>query len=180
MSDFDRALPIVLHVEGGFVDDPDDRGGRTNMGVTQGTYDAYRVSQGLPVADVLHITNEEVADIYRTRYWDEVGADTLAWPVNLILFDMAVNHGPVSAKRLMQMALDVKADGVVGPVTLNAVYAAQVDSLANEMLWQRVEKYRRIARGNQQKFLPGWLWRVAHLREAAGLEGVEQAVAEED
>jgi hypothetical protein len=39
---FNRALEMVLHHEGGFVDHPADPGGATNRGVTQATYDAYR------------------------------------------------------------------------------------------------------------------------------------------
>lgn len=180
MKDFEEALGIILHVEGGYVNDPDDRGGATNMGVTQATYDAYRQSKGYLKNDVRDITSEEVATIYKERYWDAVGADTLPWPVSLVLFDMAVNHGPTSAKKLMQNVLQVTPDGIVGSVTRGAALASQPDSLANEMLWSRIEKYRRLAQGNQQKFLPGWLWRVRHLRQSAGLEGnVQQATAEE-
>jgi len=43
-SAFETALPFVLRWEGGFVDHPADPGGRTNRGVTQRTYDAWRQS----------------------------------------------------------------------------------------------------------------------------------------
>jgi len=38
--EFAAALPFVLRWEGGYVDHPDDPGGRTNKGVTQKTYDS--------------------------------------------------------------------------------------------------------------------------------------------
>lgn len=44
---FAEALPFVLRWEGGFVDDPDDRGGLTNKRVIQRVYDAYRDDRGL-------------------------------------------------------------------------------------------------------------------------------------
>lgn len=181
MKDFAHALEIVLHIEGGYVNDPDDRGGATNYGVTQGTYDTWRKAQGLDEAPVSGISSEEVSEIYK-QYWDAVNADTLAWPVSLVMFDMAVNHGPLSAKKILQRTLQVTPDGFVGPVTRDAMQFARPDSLANEILWHRVDKYRRISKGNQQKFLRGWLWRVAHLRQEAGLEGeIEQAyTAEQD
>ena len=46
---FEASLPFVLRWEGGFVDHPNDPGGRTNKGVTQKVYDAWRKRQGLPV-----------------------------------------------------------------------------------------------------------------------------------
>jgi lysozyme family protein len=34
MADVDKLLPFILKWEGRFVDDPADKGGATNMGVT--------------------------------------------------------------------------------------------------------------------------------------------------
>jgi lysozyme family protein len=61
---FAAALPFILRWEGGFVDDPDDRGGRTNKGVTQAVYQAWRADQGLPGQDVRQINDQEVASIW--------------------------------------------------------------------------------------------------------------------
>ena len=41
MADVRKLAPFILKWEGGFVNDPDDLGGATNMGVTIGTYEAY-------------------------------------------------------------------------------------------------------------------------------------------
>ena len=38
MASIDNLLPFILLWEGGFVADPADRGGATNMGVTLGTW----------------------------------------------------------------------------------------------------------------------------------------------
>ena len=38
---FEEIIEIVLEHEGGYVDDPDDRGGATNFGVIQRTYQDY-------------------------------------------------------------------------------------------------------------------------------------------
>jgi lysozyme family protein len=180
VKDFEEALGIILEVEGGFVNDPDDRGGATNMGVTQGTYDAWLTAKGQTTSPVRNITNEEVAAIYKERYWDAVGADTLPWPVSLVMFDMAVNHGVAGANRILQDALQVETDGIVGPITRGEMMHTRPDSLANEVLWSRVEKYRRLSVGTQKKFLPGWLWRIAHLRRSGGLEGqIDQVLADE-
>ena len=69
LSDFDKALDFVLRWEGGKADDPHDRGGRTNRGITQLTYNAYRKAKGLEIADVWDATLAETGDIYQKRFW---------------------------------------------------------------------------------------------------------------
>jgi hypothetical protein len=58
---FTASLPFILRWEGGFVDDPNDHGGRTNKGVTQRVYDDRRRHQGLLQQDVEHINDQEVS-----------------------------------------------------------------------------------------------------------------------
>src|SRR3954469_9591146 len=69
MHALDSALRFVLRWEGGFVDHPDDPGGRTNCGVTQNVYDAWRARQGSPQQDVKLIADAEVHAIYASDYW---------------------------------------------------------------------------------------------------------------
>lgn len=172
--DFSRALEITLAAEGGYVNDPDDRGGATNYGVTQRTYDKWRARYGFEPRDVLMISDAEVDAIYLT-YWDAAGADRYDWPLNAIMFDMAVNHGPTAARKILQRALGVTADGIVGPVTRGSMEALATDSLANEVLWARVGRYRQLSRTpGQVKFLAGWLWRVEHLRDELALNHIRR------
>ena len=45
---FDACLPIILQSEGGFVDNPADPGGATNLGITIGTLSAWRNTERPP------------------------------------------------------------------------------------------------------------------------------------
>ena len=63
------ALKFVLRWVGGFVDLPDDPGGRTNKGVTQKVYDQWRARQGAAPQDVKLISEDEVHSIYEAGYW---------------------------------------------------------------------------------------------------------------
>ena len=75
---------------------------RTLKGVTQGTYNAWRKSQGLPAADVCtSLTDAEAEQIYYQRYWVASGADKLPMPVALTHFDFAVNAGVGAANRAL-------------------------------------------------------------------------------
>lgn len=93
MTGFKRALAHVLTFEGGFVDHPKDPGGATNRGVTQKTYDHWRLGQGLERRSVKHIHETEVERIYFEQYWLKVGAHQLPPALAFVCFDGAVNHG---------------------------------------------------------------------------------------
>lgn len=119
---FDRALPHVLVHEGGKVDHPKDPGGRTNKGVTQRVYNAWRSKSNLPPRDVYLIADMEVAAIYRFQYWDAIMGDRLPEGVGYVVFDGAVNSGPKQSIKWLQRALSSlytgKVDGVMGALTL--------------------------------------------------------------
>jgi len=91
-ANFDRCIAFVLQWEGGYVNDPPDPGGATNMGITRATYSRWR---GRPVsfAEVKALTRDQAITIYRTYYWAPIGGDSLPVGVDLIAFDIAVNMG---------------------------------------------------------------------------------------
>lgn len=166
MSGFVQALPIVLRMEGGYVDDPDDRGGATNFGITQKTYDSWLKSNALASRPVKLVTREEVEAIYFVRYWISGKCDALPWPLSAAHFDACVNHGLYRAAKQLQEALGVKVDGQIGPKTLAAVAGCDMHRLLEDLRWVRLDFYYLIAKGKQVKFLRGWLRRMIHLREA--------------
>lgn len=80
MADVKKLAPFIQRWEGGFVDDPDDLGGATNMGVTIATYKVYRKRKGLSeptVDDLKHLSNNEWIDILKSLYWDKWKADQI-------------------------------------------------------------------------------------------------------
>ena len=73
----------------------------------------------------MHALSKQFAkDVYRRKYWDAVMADRLPESVRYTVFDAAVNSGPAQAISWLQRALDVGEDGVMGPLTLDAVNKA--------------------------------------------------------
>jgi len=168
MSGFRDALRITLRFEGGYADHADDPGGATNRGITQATYDAWRAEQGATPRPVREITDAEVTAIYRQRYWLDGRCNMLPWPVSAAHFDACVNHGLRNAARLLQRAVGVAADGIIGPITLGAVERSEPGGLVDEMLWQRLAFYERIMlrRRASRTFCLGWLSRVNALRRS--------------
>lgn len=169
MADLKQALDFVFGNEGGFVDNPADHGGATNLGVTQATLDAARKARpkaGYPKS-VKDLTRDQAIDIYAKDYapkgWDDITDQAVA----TVLLDMAINSGQSRAVTLMQRALcaiggQVGVDGSFGPATLAAINAAEPHALLGAFRQQRVAFYHHLVDANptQAVFLKGWLRRA--------------------
>ena len=107
MDIFGKALEFVLRWEGGFVNDPDDPGGATNKGITQGTYNSYLLSKKIPKKSVKLITDVEVRDIYFKNYWCASGCHKIAatnQKLAIAIFNCAVNRGVGTALQYIKEA----------------------------------------------------------------------------
>lgn len=162
---FAPSLAAVLVHEGGYVNDPRDPGGATNKGVTQRTYDVWRVDHQLPKRSVKHITDAEVMAIYKRMYWDKVSGDLLPSGLDYCLFDFAVNSGPRRAATYLQRILGVADDGKIGPVTLDAVEAVPAKDLIEGVCNLRLAFLKKLP--TFAHFGRGWSRRVAEVRSKA-------------
>lgn len=167
---FTVCLGHVLQSEGGYSNHPSDRGGATNFGITQKTLDDWCAGLGMPSYDVRELSKAGAADIYRLKYWDVCRCDELPPPIDLVVFDSAVNHGQTQAAKFLQSALGgLVVDGVIGAKTLAAANKplAGAKRIASNILYGRTSFYQNIgARDQTQRvFLNGWLNRIAALRK---------------
>ena len=165
MGRFEVCLPRVLRHEGGEVNDRHDPGGHTNMGVTQGTLNAWRRLKGLPRISVSQLTFEERDAIYRFQYWDKCRCDELPAGVDYAVFDAAVNSGPGRGARWIQRAVGVEADGAVGAITIAAAKEANPVVTINRMLDDRMNFLRSLK--HWWRFKNGWTRRVREVRADA-------------
>lgn len=144
-ENFETALRHILEFEGGYVDHPDDPGGATNLGITRATLARFK---GRPVskAEVRALEVETAREIYRRFYWDVLRCDEMPAGIDLALFDSGVNQGTGRAARLLQTALKVTVDGIIGPVTLGAARGAAPEALLEEFMALRMRAYGRLSR----------------------------------
>lgn len=163
MTRFERCLEFVLKREGGFVNDPVDKGGMTYKGICRKFFPALQVwniidsviVDGGTVKDINHTlecsykAQEEIKNIYKTLYWINCGCDNLLEPLDLIVFDTAVNMGQGRAKNF-----------------LSHTYEPDV------YLYMRKDYYYEIVKKNpsQEKFLNGWINRLKELCKATGVK----------
>jgi len=168
MIRFDECLARVLKHEGGYVNDPLDSGGRTNLGVTQRVWEEF-VGHPVSEADMRALTPEKVGKLYKQRYWDRVSADRLPKGVDYVVFDFAVNAGTGRAIKTLQSAVGSNPDGVIGPRTMASVNSFNPKDLVNKYSDERVDFYQGIVarRPDQARFIRGWLRRVEEARATA-------------
>lgn len=165
MSDFAEALALVLQMEGGRVNDPRDPGGRTNAGITQRTYDAWRHADGSPHRSVYAVTAAEIEAIYRENYARPLCFDRLPRGLAYAVLDAGVNSGPVQAVRWLQRAVAIPATGHLDLATLASVGKANPATLIDDLCDLRLGMLRRLAAW--LSFGRGWSRRVAFVRTHA-------------
>jgi lysozyme family protein len=163
-NNFDNALQLVLKEEGGFVNDPQDPGGMTNLGVTQRVWEAYA---GRPVneSDMRALTPAMVAPLYRQNYWERVHCDDLPLGVDYAVMDFAVNSGTSRAAKTLQAACGVTQDGSIGAQTLQAVNSADPVTLIDAVCDKRLAFLQSLPSFNH--FGKGWSDRVARVKAAS-------------
>lgn len=164
-SNYARCLDIVLAYEGGFANHPDDPGGATMRGVTQRTYDAWRIGAGLATQSVRQIEEPELHAIYRDGYWNVVRGDDLPAGVDLAVFDYAVNSGPARAAKELQRVVLATMDGKIGPATLAAVRARQPAEIIRPLCAGRLAFLEGLT--TWATFGRGWKRRVVDVEASA-------------
>ena len=172
-------LAMVSRFEGtAYSDHPADRGGPTKFGITARVLGEYL---GKPVTpdQVKAMTWQQALAIYRERYWFGANIDRLPEELQPVIFDMAVNHGPGTAVRLLQHALGdlgrpVIGDGRLGKIT-TGIAAGLIKHLGAKAVVDAICDCRRtyyaeiIAHDpSQRSFQHGWVNRCESYRLPAG------------
>lgn len=169
LSNFERSNALVLSSEGGFVNDPQDPGGATNLGVTIGTARALNLDINhdgkVDIVDIKLLKPADAAKVYKAFYWDKVSGDHLPAGLDYAVFDFAVNSGVSRAATFLQRIAGVKEDGVIGMATLAALAKLNTKSVINQLMNDRLVFLMRLP--TWVRFGDGWGKRVTRVRAQA-------------
>lgn len=146
---FERAVEVVLKHEGGYVWHPKDPGGETNWGISK---------RAFPHLDIKNLTKAQAVHIYFENYWAPFGIDQLPAPLQLMVFDTAVNMGPQRAVGFLQAVVGVKVDGDMGPVTLAKVNEFDPMDILRKYAVRRLDAYLDLP--TFRTFGRGWMRRL--------------------
>lgn len=148
MTDFDKAFEHVIGIEGGYSNDPKDPGGETKYGVSKRAY---------PDEDIKNLSIERAKIIYRMDYWNKIKGDDLPYPLNMFVFDAAVNQGIVPAIDMLQKTLGVARDGILGVTTIKAAQDARGQAMS---MYLADRALRYTGTRNFDQYGRGWLRRL--------------------
>jgi lysozyme family protein len=167
-GEFEKALKRILKHEGGYVNDPLDSGGMTNLGVTKRVWEEF-VGHPVSEADMRALTPEIIAPMYKMKYWNSSYCEVLPKGLDYVVFDFAVNAGTGRSVKTLQQAIGCVADGVIGPKTMAAINDAEPKDLIAKFSDARADFYQGIVarKPDQARFIKGWLNRVEDARKLA-------------
>lgn len=146
---FEAAVKFVLDEEGLYVNDPKDKGGETNFGVSKRAY---------PQLDIKNLTEAEAIQIYHMDYWSACKCDSLPPKLALVVFDTAVNQGVGAATKMLQASVGAVQDGIIGSNTIERANAVDEDSIVCKFLTYRILRY--CALPTFATYGRGWLART--------------------
>ena len=140
--------------EGGYVNDPRDPGGETNWGITKRTAQANGYQGSMQA-----MTREQAYKIYYSAFWLRYQCDKMPEAVAYQFFDAAVNHGLGNASRMLQRAVNVADDGIIGNMTIAAIKKMAISDVIMRLNAERLEFYCKLS--TFATFGKGWIRRVA-------------------
>jgi lysozyme family protein len=168
-TDIKNLAPIIAKWEGGYVNDPVDKGGATNMGITLDTWKHVGYDKNgdgkINETDIKLLNKDDFKAVLR-KYWDKWRADEIKnQSIANILVDWYWGSGKWGIV-IPQRILGVIADGVVGAKTIQALNNTNQEILFDKIYQARVKFLMDIVKNNpsQKRFLKGWLNRLADFK----------------
>jgi len=163
-TNWPKCFALVLKNEGGYVDNPSDPGGATNLGCTKATWEAW-VGHPVTKDDIKALMPKDVMPLYKAKYWDTINGDNLPEGVDYAVFDFAINSGPSRAAKTLQSVLNTNPDGQIGPTTLRALETANAREVATAVCEARLAFLQSLS--TYGTFGKGWSRRVSEVEQTA-------------
>ena len=161
MADKKKLIPIIKRWEGGYSDNPNDRGGATNSGVTLAVYQSV-YGKNKTKNDLKRMTNDQWNYIFTKLYWNKWKADEIKnQSIANILVDWIWMSGLGTIKKI-QSLFGLTADGIVGNKTISYINSNNQEEIFKKIWNRRKSFYESLVKNNpsQKVFLKGWMNRL--------------------
>lgn len=178
MANFNEAYKLTAAIEGGYVNDPTDRGGETYKGISRkfhpnwSGWDYIDECKSFDAIDPIindSFIEVDVKEFYKNNYWDKLKGDCYnSQDVANELYDTAVNMGVGTAAKFLQKSINllarnkIKVDGSIGNITISEANKIANVSILKSLNGFQFMRYADICQRDpsQERFFKGWLRRV--------------------
>lgn len=160
---FDKAFERTVGHEGGYTADSRDRGNWTSGVIGKGELRGTKFgisAMSYPNVDIKNLTVNEAKAIYKRDFWDALNLGSAPQVMQFQLFDAAINHGWRRVVPMLQRAVGVKDDGIIGPKTIAAAKAMDPNDLVMKFLAERIEYFTKLS--TFTTYARGWMVRCAN------------------
>ncbi len=151
---FKQFMNRVLSYEGGYSSHPADKGGETNWGITRRTARANGYH-----GSMREMTRDQAIEIYHSAFWLRYRCEEMPDALAFQFFDAAINHGYGNAARILQRAVGVADDGIIGNITMAAIQKLPENEILFKFNAERIVFYTKLS--TFPTFGKGWLRRLA-------------------
>jgi lysozyme family protein len=147
-----------------YTNDPSDRGGPTKYGVTLNTLRGFPAMGHATEEDVKNLTQSQAIQIYAESYAAPYTALS-NYTIFKFIVNGAVQHGVGGMGRIIQKALGVQADGILGPGSWKELLNQErgdPTALLGDLIAERCKYYAAIISDSesQRKYAAGWFNRI--------------------
>jgi len=189
-GDYQQFRHFIKEQEGGLTNRPlsHDPGGLTNKGITQKEYTIFLKNKKMPNKSVKYISDAEVNEIAKTKYWLASQAGHLPKSIALVIADWKFNGGwrPAYIQEILGLPITNKLDSN----TIQAIWQA-IDNdpskefeIVQKLISRRLKYLESLKTLNKKKqtvplisFNPGWRNRLKDL-EATSAENTQKSLSE--
>lgn len=169
MADFSQAQEFVKQAEGGYTDDPRDRGNYvdslligTNHGISAPILKSW-LGRTPTVAEMKNLSYKTALQIYKANYWDALALTLINnQSIALLIYDGAVNQGVSRIKGVVVDSLrdvGVNASRQDRPNDL----AVKINGAPQQRLYDAIKKNRKASYSSESPFYAGWMNRLNNL-----------------
>jgi len=160
MSSFNDALTPLIRDEGSRVNPHDNGRGPSKYGVTLATYRDFKPDAS--EKDICNLTLMQATAFYRW-WWEKYHLGLIdSQDVANKLFNLGVNCGQETVNRWAQRAVGAHADGVIGPVTAQAINCRTPKLVLEGLRTAGAQHYQELVQRRPEYacFLDGWIERL--------------------
>lgn len=184
MADFQNAIGLILRHEGGYSWNKNDHGQETAFGISRVYWPKW---SGWPTIDTIKANkkpNESldsllmdnstlmslVKSFYKANFWNPLNLDKIKdQQIANAVVDFGVNAGTGRSARLLQKAVGVLSDGIIGDKTIEAVNSQSPAVVLGKFNELRKDYYDAIIQHDptQGQFKASWYSRITPYKSVA-------------